>query len=405
MKSSLLVKHQPVNRTMHDSLRAIYRNWHRWQTRHDYSADFAPAFKPYRVNYPNAFKRRAKVLHAIANFITGGSSRLVVDLVEHLSDEFEQEIITAYKPHPPAYIGIKVHEYPPLSKYEEIVRRIQTYKPAIIHVHYWGVGDFDWYDLVFRAADELGIPIIENINTPVDPYLTRNVRKYVFVSKYVRQNFGSIEILEKSSVIYPGSNFDLFARRENSAVPDDCIGMVYRLDRDKLNAQSIDVFIKVIQRRPRTKALIVGGGYYLEAYREAVRKVGLEDAFEFPGYVSYDQLPVYYERMSVFVAPVYKESFGQVSPFAMSMEIPVSGYQVGALEEIIGYSDLLASPGNSEQLADIIVGLLDDRKRRLYLGKANRLRSHEMFSVQSMTVRYRELYRHIVSQEAKDRYV
>lgn len=387
---------------MYDSLRVIYRNWRRWQTRRDYSADFAPSFKPYRVNYPGiAFKRRAKVLHAIANFITGGSSRLVVDLVERLSDEFEQEIMTAYKPHPPAYVGIKVREYPPLPKYEEIVRHIETYKPALIHVHYWGAGDFDWYDLVFRAADELGIPVIENVNTPVEPYLSRSIRHYVFVSNYVRQEFGPEEILEKSTVIYPGSDFDLFVRRKDSAVPDDCIGMVYRLDCDKLNMESIDVFIKVVQRRPGTKALIVGGGYYLEAYREAVRNAGLEDAFEFPGYVSYDQLPEYYERMSVFVAPVYKESFGQVSPFAMSMEIPVAGYNVGALAEIIGYPNLLAPPEDSDQLADIIIGLLDNRGRRLEVGMANRRRAQSHFSVQVMVSRYRELYRQILVDHSR----
>ena len=39
--------------------------------------------------------------------------------------------------------------------------------------------------------------------------------------------------------------------------------------------------------------------------------------------------------MAAFVAPVHSESFGHVSVFAMGMELPVAGYNVGALEEIL----------------------------------------------------------------------
>ena len=47
--------------------------------------------------------------------------------------------------------------------------------------------------------------------------------------------------------------------------------MVYRLDIDKLDKKSIDVFIKVVQKRPQTKAIIIGGGHYLEPYKAAVK--------------------------------------------------------------------------------------------------------------------------------------
>lgn len=376
---------------------AMRRQLYRIRTRRAYDAHHSPTFKPYQVKRaPGLKKKRKKVLHAIANFVTGGSARLVVDLIENLSDEFEQEVITAYNPHPPAYVGIKIKEYPPLPGYDTILRHLRTHRPDLVHVHYWGGGDFDWYELVFRAAEELRIPVIENVNTPVTPYINRNIRHYVYVSDYVRKEFGPDETRGRSSVIYPGSDFTLFRRRSNPAPPDDCIGMVYRLEPDKLNAEAIDVFIKVIERRKGTKALIVGGGRFLGVYQEAVRRAGVADAFEFTGYVSYEQLPNYYERMSVFVAPVHKESFGQVSPFAMSMEIPVVGYEVGALPEIIGCADLLAPPGDSDRLASIIIELLDDRARRLALGKANRARAHALFSVEAMACRYRELYRQVL---------
>jgi glycosyltransferase involved in cell wall biosynthesis len=96
--------------------------------------------------------------------------------------------------------------------------------------------------------------------------------------------------------------------------------------------------------------------------------------------------------MSIFVAPVHRESFGQVSPFAMSMGIPVVGYDVGALPEIIADPELLAPAGDSDKLADILVDLLNDRARRLGIGALNRQRAHDMFSVEAMIRRYDALY-------------
>ena len=42
----------------------------------------------------------------------------------------------------------------------------------------------------------------------------------------------------------PGSDFKLFSREMSQEISGDCIGMVYRLDIDKLDKKSIDVFYK-----------------------------------------------------------------------------------------------------------------------------------------------------------------
>ena len=130
----------------------------------------------------------------------------------------------------------------------------------------------------------------------------------------------------------------------------------------------------------------MGGGTFLPYYRQRVTDYGLADRFVFVDYVPYEQLPDYYRKFSLFVAPVWKESFGQVSPFAMSMEIPVVGYDVGALSEILDSKDCLGK--DTAELTDIIINLLDDRKKRLDIGKANRARVIEKFSVDAMIRQY-----------------
>ena len=66
---------------------------------------------PYRVRPARHTEAdRPRVLHALANFCTGGSSRLVVDLMEHLGNSYEQEVLTSFIPTPPAYVGLTISE-------------------------------------------------------------------------------------------------------------------------------------------------------------------------------------------------------------------------------------------------------------------------------------------------------
>jgi glycosyltransferase involved in cell wall biosynthesis len=76
----------------------------------------------------------------------------------------------------------------------------------------------------------------------------------------------------------------------------------------------------------------------------------------------------------------------------MGMGIPVVGYKVGALEEITGDSSLLASSGDSDTLADIIIDLLNDRERRIRIGKLNCERAQKLFSLETMVNAYSGLY-------------
>ncbi|KQP46182.1 glycosyltransferase [Pseudorhodoferax sp. Leaf274] len=355
----------------------------------------------YQVKVPPAAPADApKIVHAIANFMTGGSSRLVIDLVEYLGSQYRQTVLTSFNPDPPAYVGVDIEECRFPQDIGPLVAYFQRTRPDMVHVHYWGDCDEPWYATVIEAAKHLGLPVIENVNTPIAPHRSEAVARYVYVSDYVRNVFGSPDA--EHVTVYPGSDFDLFTRGPAEHAPADCVGMVYRLERDKLNEDAILPFIRIAQLRPQTRILIVGGGSLYEPYRDAVQAAGVADNFEFTGYVSYDQLPALYRRMSLFVAPVWKESFGQVSPFAMSMKVPVIGYDIGAIGEIVGDRALLAPPADAERLAGIAVGLLDAPESIHRLGDAQQRRAQENFSIQAMIASYARIYAEVSEQPRKD---
>jgi glycosyltransferase involved in cell wall biosynthesis len=359
--------------------------------------DFASTFRPYQAKVPPAPADAPRVLHVIGNFYPGGAPRLIVDLVERLGDRFAQAVLTREVWSPPAYVGLNVEARPWLRSSDEALDALNEASPDLIHVHHlgpsfsWiGLGDWEWYVNIFRALERLDRPVIENVDIPIAPQVSDAVNCYVFVSDYVRERFGYPN--SRSLTIYPGSDIRMFSRDGDSDVPDDCVGMVYRLEGDKLDEHAIDVFIEVIKRRSSTRALIVGGGPLLPRYQVAVAAAGVENAFTFTGYVAYDDLPEYYRRMGVFVAPVHTESFGHVVPLAMSMGIPVAAYAAGALPEILADPGVLAPPRDAAKLAEIICRLLEDRPRSLALGAANRERAVERFSVDAMANRYATLY-------------
>ena len=354
---------------------------------------------PYVVKQPASLEEvRPQIIHVIANFCMGGSSRLVVDLVENLGDHYQQSVLTSYTPSPPDYTGLDIDIFHAEMNVNDFISFFHRKKPDFIHVHYWGDCDENWYAHAFKAAEQLNIPVVENINTPVSPYISSCVKKYIYVSDYVSEKFGLPE--SNNITIYPGSDFSHFKYLEGMPDPENCIGMVYRLERDKLNEDSLLPLILALQRRPDAHALIVGGGSLLPVFKQAVVQAGVADRFEFCDYVAYAALPEYYRRLAVFVAPVWKESFGQVSPFAMNMKVPVCGYNIGALGEILGARELLAPPGDASALCDIIVNLLDKPALRKSIGEAMHVRAQAHFAVQSMIHAYGKVYLDVCSQIA-----
>jgi len=364
----------------------------------------APApHAPYVAHVPRASQDAATVLHVIGNMYTGGSARLVVDLAERLGDEFDHVVVARDLPAEPHYVGVRVVPTVEGAAAEALARL----NPALVHIHFLGHHrhayselDWRWYRDWFLAAAAAGIPVVENVNIPIPPYLDENVRAYVFVSDFVRRVFAPEGA--PSVTIHPGSDFSRFTSDPAAAPRRECVGMVYRLEKDKIDERAIDVLTVILQRRPGARGLVVGGGRLLEQFRAAVHAAGVASRVTFTGYVGYDELPGLYRELTLFVAPVHTESFGHVVPLAMGVGIPVVAWNTGALQEILGGDAMLAPAGDVEALADLAAGLLADPGRARTIGDANRRRAHAMFSVEAMVENYRHLYQSVLHDSTAD---
>jgi len=332
--------------------------------------------------------KRPRLLHIIPNVFVGGSTQLVVDLHDHLGHAYEMEVLTAAVPPGGTHEGMRIHRVGLDEPTHRLRPIIETARPDLVHVHYWGSTDDCWYEPAFAAALSLGVPVIQNVNTPIAPHDDERIAATVCVSDYVRQTFAAH--LPQATVIYPGIDPAWFAHApEPSADAADTVVMVYRLDRDKLDADALDPAIEAARLRPRTRFVIVGEGPLLPVFVERVRKAGVRENFDFRGAVSYRELPGIYAAARIFLAPVARESFGQVVPFAMAMGLAVAGNRVGALPEILGSADTLGT--SAAETGAIIARLLDNEADLARLGRLNRDRASG-FGLPAMIDAYEALY-------------
>jgi glycosyltransferase involved in cell wall biosynthesis/2-polyprenyl-3-methyl-5-hydroxy-6-metoxy-1,4-benzoquinol methylase len=356
-----------------------------------------PTMKPYTVrpNFSGA-DNRPKILHVIPNVYIGGSTRLVADLVERLSDRFEHEIVTSALCPYGEHQGMIVHHVSQPSV-AAMAQLYGQFRPDIVHFHYWGLSDDPWYEAALAAMDGFHFAAMMNVNTPIKPMISPKFSHYVFVSDYVRTTFGGdVPDPNKTSVIHPGIDLSLFNGPYSDPDAENAVGMVYRLEEDKLRNDAIDLFIEIVRQRPRTKVYVIGGGTFLAPYIRRTIAAGVRNNFRFTNYVPYEDLPKWYDRFAIFVAPVWTESFGQVAPFAMRKGSAVAGYAVGALSEILGGSETLGA--DLQRAAEIVVALLNDPLRIRAIGRQNEDRAARLFDIKSMVSRYGKVYDQVLAE-------
>jgi glycosyltransferase involved in cell wall biosynthesis len=338
--------------------------------------------------------RRPLILHVIDGVGVGGSQKLIFDLIRGLGAQWDMEVLSRASASGLRFGDVPIHVARDDEAMTRVLRRDIGRRPVLIHLHYWGRSA--WMDAVLGALVEAfpGVPVIENMNSPAPVWEDPAIGYHVYVSEYLR---GLSPTRGPSSVIYPGVDVEAYrpARLGLRPAPVETVGLVYRLENDKLAPDTIDMLIALVRIRPSARIVLIGEGSHYRHYAAQARAAGVRGRFWFAGLVPFDELPAWYRRFTVFCAPVHTESYGLVVPYAMAMEIAVCGYRVGALEEILGRTDgLVETP---QALAALAARLLADDSRREALARGGRQRVIERMSLSAMLKAYRELYTRLIA--------
>lgn len=213
-----------------------------------------------------------------------------------------------------------------------------------------------------------------------------------------RETRDNIGYTGKTNVIYNFIDTEVYKR-------DHCV-----LRRDWLAAADEPIILHISNFRPvkripdiittfanvresvRAKLVLVGDGPARSNAELQVRELGLQGEVRFLGKQTglIDLLSV----GDIYILPSNKESFGLSALEAMSCEMPVVGYDVGGLPEVVKHNETgyLHPVGDIDALSASILQLVKDTDLRRTMAQAGRRRAQEVFHIDKIIPQYEKLY-------------
>jgi len=145
------------------------------------------------------------------------------------------------------------------------------------------------------------------------------------------------------------------------------------------------------------KFFLVGCGPDLERVKKQVKRDKLEDIFTFFGFQ--EDVRPYLGIFDLFLFPTHHFEASSLSLLeAMSMGIPVVARDIGGNRELVvhGKTGCLFKDESPEEVAEIIVGLLKDKKKREAMGKAARERVKKYFNEERWIKELHKVFEEVV---------
>jgi glycosyltransferase involved in cell wall biosynthesis len=212
------------------------------------------------------------------------------------------------------------------------------------------------------------------------------IHSFIFVSKEARRSLDEYLPENKTRVIYDAvevSNIDISesnaAIRHELGVPlgSSLIGMVARVAPVKDYFTLASAAVKILEKYPDTRFLIVGDNARVDLNRhhyqevlQKLRELNIADKFIFTGHRN--DVPQLIAAMDICVLCTHREGFPLSILESMSMRKPFVATAVGGIPEIVepGVTGYLHQHGNSHELAAAIMALIEDPELADRIGTA-----------------------------------
>lgn len=185
----------------------------------------------------------------------------------------------------------------------------------------------------------------------------------------------------------------------SQAVRQHRIVCVSRMEKGKGQDILVQAFAQIVKKHSDAELLLVGEGDFDRKVKQLVQELELEQQVRFLGRVS-DPLAIMAEaHVCVFPSVWELEGFGLVTIEAMSLAKPIVAFRTGPTPEIItdGETGLLAEEGNSAELAEKIITILENPGLATYLGKQARQEFEKRYTIDRTVEQYLQVIENSLS--------
>jgi glycosyltransferase involved in cell wall biosynthesis len=255
---------------------------------------------------------------------------------------------------------------------------VRAFDPDIVHVHYISTNLLWYWGMKNLFVSPWGSDVRGNhsvIKTSYLRFVFRQAQVVTATSHFLavatRRHYTDKEI----HVVPFGVDCEVFRPTERinmtSAVT---LGFVKHL-RVKYGPEYLIRAMEVVVREyPQTRLLMAGSGPLRSSLEALTPQLGLTRKISFLGAVEHRQVPEILKNVDIFVMPSIQEEFGVAAVEAQAMEIPVVATRVGGVPEVVldGETGILVEPGNSGQLAQAILTLIENPALRRQMGERGR---------------------------------
>lgn len=130
-------------------------------------------------------------------------------------------------------------------------------------------------------------------------------------------------------------------------------------------------FVIAAKQRPELRLTLLGGGSQAAAIRQILLVGGVYHLVEFPGYVSYDDLPDYYRKADVYLSASHSDGTSISLLEAMACGTPPIVSDIPGNQEWVvpGLNGWLFTDGDETDLANNILAAMKKRNNLAELGK------------------------------------
>lgn len=211
------------------------------------------------------------------------------------------------------------------------------------------------------------------------------------------------ELAGKISVV-PHGNFDFLTGGCEPSLPGSAKTVLFfgHIRRYKGLDVLIKAFNMIVRSHPEARLLVVGDvaekGDDIHNYEALLSQDAKGNAVFVTQYVDVADIPRYFNSADIVALPYINATQSGVAQLAYSFGRPVVASRAGGLPEQVvdGHSGRLVAPGDHEELANAICGLLDDPARITAMGGYAKELSSTKFAWENIArqtmVEYRELF-------------
>jgi len=157
----------------------------------------------------------------------------------------------------------------------------------------------------------------------------------------------------------------------------------------------IEAIPKVLENNRKVKFLIIGRGSDYKRMMQKIDNLNINDYVITLEYV--EDVAPYYSAADIFVMPSVKEEFGLVYVEAMACGLPVIAVNGHVVPEVVGDAGLLFEPRNSDDLADKIIELINNKELYEKL-KRKGLERAKRFTWEKAAKQYYEIYKEVLNR-------